>query len=131
MAWTAEEQFDSGPDERRTYVEAIEAKALALLIERWTAVDRVEQLLLAEFEALEHVGEAALLAALTDPARYRRAGARELVLITLRPLRSHIARSTSQGNCSSIAFSEGVPAGQRTRAGPTSSALVFVVSSAP
>src|SRR3954469_3822235 len=50
LAWTAEEQFGYVSDERRAYVKAIEAKALAMLIERLPAVERVAQLLLSELE---------------------------------------------------------------------------------
>ena len=68
MAWTAEEQFGHSPDDRRTYVEAPEAKALAMLIEKWSTVERVAQLLV-ELATSLYVEQAPLLSALAGPAR--------------------------------------------------------------
>ena len=67
MAWAADEPFGYGLDEHRTYVEAIEAKALVLLVEQRPEVEHVAQLLFVDLETSIDVDESALLAALAAP----------------------------------------------------------------
>ena len=48
VAWMAERRFGYGPSERESFVESVEARALAILVENWDAVEKISQLVQAK-----------------------------------------------------------------------------------